>query len=217
MAVTALLFALPPAPAITIQLLFVVGAVPMVQLPPVVQLPEPPDQTKGATVVLMATSSTNRFSKAAPVRAAMAKQRAEALRAQMAQSQIARRREMIQRATAEGKPAPAVRPPLAPGRLPFPGVPQRVPPARVALIAARRGGRNEDLLGDLMGAEGDPTIGQAIMAHPFQALLIGTALFGVGAMVGKERIIDAGLAVGDAVSGATHRTIRGARERRLAR
>jgi hypothetical protein len=100
------------------------------------------------------------------------------------------------------------------------------------MIAARRGGRNEDLLGaltddsedshrgtrnlDQMGAA-DPTLGQAFMAHPFQALLIGTALFGVGALVGKERIIDAGLAVGDAVSGATHRTIRGARERRAAR
>jgi hypothetical protein len=111
------------------------------------------------------------------------------------------------------------------------------------MIAARRGGRNEDLLGaladnvssdddrkgsrnvvargtrntDMMGAlmgETDPTLGQAFMAHPFQSLLIGTAIFGVGALVGKERIIDAGLAVGDAVSGATHRSIRGARERR---
>jgi hypothetical protein len=164
-----------------------------------------------------ARRARERAQAAQAAKAAMAKQRADARRAQMVKAQIARRREMIQRARAEGKPAPAVRPPLAPGRPPFPGAPQRVPPPRAALIAARRGGRNEDLLGDLMGAEGDPTIGQALMAHPFQALLIGTALFGVGALVGKERIIDAGLSVGDAVSGATHRTIRGARERRAAR
>ena len=43
---------------------------------------------------------------------------------------------------------------------------------------ARRGNLRgeEDMLGALMG-ETDPTIGQAVMSHPFQALLIGTALF----------------------------------------
>jgi hypothetical protein len=82
--------------------------------------------------------------------------------------------------------------------------------------AVPRGTRNTDMLGALMG-ETEPTLGQAFMAHPFQAILIGTALFGIGALVGKERVIDAGLAVGDAISGATHRTIRGARERRAAR
>ena len=50
--VTALLLTLPPAPDIIIQLSLVVGAAPIVQLPAVVQLPAPPDQAKGATVVL---------------------------------------------------------------------------------------------------------------------------------------------------------------------
>ena len=91
-----------------------------------------------------------------------------------------------------------------------------MPPAQRRAIEARRGNLrgDEDMLGALMG-ETDPTIGQAVMSHPFQALLIGTALFGVGALVGKERIVDAGLAIGDAVTGTAHGAIRGARERRL--
>jgi hypothetical protein len=91
-----------------------------------------------------------------------------------------------------------------------------MPAAQRRSIEARRGNLrgDEDMLGALMG-ETEPTIGQAVMSHPFQALLIGTALFGVGALVGKERIVDAGLAIGDAVMGTAHGAIRGARERRL--
>ena len=89
-----------------------------------------------------------------------------------------------------------------------------MPAAQRRAIEGRRGNlRGDDMLGELMG-ETDPTIGQALMSHPFQALLIGTALFGVGALVGKERIIDAGLAVGDAVTGKVHGAFRGARESR---
>ena len=89
-----------------------------------------------------------------------------------------------------------------------------MPAAQRRAIEARRGNlRGDDMLGELMG-DTNPTIGQAVMSHPFQALLIGTALFGVGALVGKERIIDAGLAVGDAVTGTAHGAIRGARQSR---
>ena len=73
-----------------------------------------------------------------------------------------------------------------------------------------------DMLGALMGAT-TPTLGEAAMSHPWQALLVGTALFGVGALVGKERILDAGLSIGEAVSGKTHGAIRGYRQSRSAR
>ena len=114
-----------------------------------------------------------------------------------------------------------VRPVLSRGTLAQPGAPRAGLPPLPAALAARRAFRGEedvlgeeDMLGALMG-ETNPTIGQAVMSHPFQALLIGTALFGVGALVGKERIVDAGLAIGDAVTGTAHGAIRGARERRV--
>ena len=169
-------------------------------------MPRPP------RAAVPATNAQRRLQEAAAQRAAAARQ-AAAQRTQAAAAKRAaemrtqaRQRQLAQAQIARMRPAaPAFTRP-SPARLPGP---------RAALMA--RGGKNEDVLGDLMGAEGDPTIGQSIMAHPFQALLIGTALFGVGALVGKERIIDAGLAVGDSLTGAAHRSVRGARERRAAR
>jgi hypothetical protein len=69
-----------------------------------------------------------------------------------------------------------------------------------------------DSLGEDLAA---PTLGQGLTAHPFQALAVGTVLFGIGALVGKDRIVDAGLAIGDTVGGAVHGTIKSARTRRL--
>ena len=80
-----------------------------------------------------------------------------------------------------------------------------------------RGDEGSDMLGALMGDEVKPTIGQAVIAHPFQTLLIGTALFGIGAMVGIDRVIDAGLAVGHTVSDASSSVFGQARKRRAIR
>ena len=93
-----------------------------------------------------------------------------------------------------------------------------MPAAQRRAIEGRRGNlRGDDML-DVLGEElAVPTLSQGLMSHPFKAILIGTAIFGVGALVGKDRILDAGLAIGDMVAGTTHGVIKDARTRRLAR
>jgi hypothetical protein len=83
-----------------------------------------------------------------------------------------------------------------------------------AMLSRLRGSRNVDLLAAL-GAEGaKPELGDAMIANPFKTLLIGAAVFGVGALVGKERIVDAALSVTEKVTGAAHGAVTSARRRR---
>ena len=83
-----------------------------------------------------------------------------------------------------------------------------------AALSRLRGSRNVDLL-TALGAEGTkPTLGDAMLANPFTTLLVGAAVFGVGALVGKERIVDATLSVTEKVTGAAHGAVTSARRRR---
>ena len=83
-----------------------------------------------------------------------------------------------------------------------------------AALSRLRGSRNVDLL-TALGADGaKPTLGDAMLANPFTTLLVGAAVFGVGALVGKERIVDATLSVTEKVTGAAHGAVTSARTRR---
>ena len=81
-------------------------------------------------------------------------------------------------------------------------------------LSRLRGSRNVDLLAALGADAPKPTLGDAMLANPFTTLLVGAAVFGVGALVGKERIVDATLSVTEKVTGAAHGAVTSARRRR---
>ena len=82
-----------------------------------------------------------------------------------------------------------------------------------ASLSRLRGSRNVDLLAALGADAAKPTLGDAMLSNPFTTLLLGAAVFGVGALVGKERVIDATLSVTEKITGAAHGAVTSARRR----